>query len=185
MVIVIAKIMKQGIHVGYRFLNTENKKSVFSKNADLGKQVHAIPADIRNFDHINFDLVCRDGDIDKLPVMTYHENKGNTTFTCIANDVVIVLEEIHSFEPFNEGIRGYCVTDFKGEIVDLTVEEFLSYENVGYWNAKIERRGNKTTVVPTGSKFKIGVRRSNFTVSPEAHKEVMDSVRKNFPNLKI
>lgn len=72
-------------------------------------------------------LELYDGSHYNLPLV------NSRTGECIKNDKVIVLSELVK----NGQLTGYVLTDYAGGFMTTSVEEALSYEGVGYWNATV------------------------------------------------
>jgi hypothetical protein len=72
-------------------------------------------------------LQCHDGDKYKLPVVDQRTGK------CVENDTVIIL-----FELVKDGVVwGYEVTEYVGGLHRFSLEQALTYEKVGFFNAEV------------------------------------------------
>jgi hypothetical protein len=83
---------------------------------------------------VDFPVIWTDdGDRYQLPVVEPR------TGECYQHDRVIILFELVQ----NGAVVGYEVTDYQGGLTQLSLQEALGYESVGFWNAVIEGCGIK------------------------------------------
>lgn len=140
---VIAVIKHRNQTVGYRLLD-----EVSGAFADFNIQnayKHLNHYGCKHATLSNGELVCLDGSVNRLPVLDAR------TLQVIDNDVVIVLAKLVK----NGETVGYRVTDFSGQVVDLTEPQLIEYESTGYYNAKVVSKDGKKIISAIKGNFPI------------------------------
>jgi hypothetical protein len=179
----IARIMERGRLLGFRVVDTDTGKI---KNLSIDDTIETV----RKADRSNFKVCGKElhpiygSGIESLPTL---EKRGKR-LELTGNDVVIVIGEIEQTVSLGSDnvLVGYIVTDYAGVIMELTPDELLAYENVGYHNAKVVNQKGERAIVPTGNKpsFVVHFRGMKLDLSSKDKEEFNSLMRNVYPDFK-
>lgn len=129
---------------GYRIVDVNT-----TKVSDVPKE--KLYAFMQITDTANFSLdkqvpTLNTGKMERLPVILRESNRKKSV---IDNDYVIIIAEQFMMGMTRKEVVGYVVTDYSGVILELSVEETLSYKDIGYLNGTIVSNNGKPLLQPS------------------------------------
>lgn len=129
---------------GYRLVDVNT-----AKVSDVPKE--KLYTFMRVTDTANFSLdkqvpTLKTGKMERLPVILRESNKKKTV---IDNDYVIIIAEQFMSGITRKEVVGYVVTDYSGVILELSVEEVLTYKDIGYLNGTVVPNNGKPLLQPS------------------------------------